>query len=158
MRAATSARWFSLRVDAAMRMRGLALSFTLAMAIWSCDSSSPTGPIPIPIAGRTFQVISVEGRSFPTTIGMFAITVGGCPSIGTVGMVLAFHADSSFVESIQYATGGATTINSHFVEPRTGEIAIVGGSDTATFQRDTLKVRLGGVTCGREMLLAVPHV
>lgn len=157
MRTAASARSSYWRVDSA-RVRGVAMSLAFSVIISSCDTSSPTGAIATPITGRTFRVVSVDGRSFPTTLGMLAITVGGCPSVGTVGILLAFHADSSLVETVQYATGGATMINAHFAEPRTGETAIVGGGDTASFQRDTLRLRLSGVTCGRELLLAVPRV
>jgi len=156
MRTTSSGRSCLLSVDPA-RMRGVAMSLALSLSIASCDTNSPTGAMSTPIAGRTFRVVSVDGRSFPTTIGMLAITVGGCPSIGTVGMLLAFHTDSSLVETVQYPTGGTTTIKADFVEPRTGEIAIIAGADTASFERDTLSFRLSGVTCGREVLLAVPQ-
>ena len=155
MRAFLSAK--SLVGEKSARMRVVAMSLALSLTVASCDTNSPTGENAIPIAGRTFRVVSVDGRSFPTTIGMLALTVGGCPSIGTVGMLLAFRADSSLVETVQYATGGATTINADFVEPRSGEMAIVASADTASFQQDTLRVRLSGVTCGRELLLAVPQ-
>ena len=91
MKTALSTRSFYWRTVSA-RIRGIAMSLVLSLVIVSCDGSSPTRAIATPIADRTFRVVSVDGRSFPTTIGMIAITVGGCPSIGTVGMLLALVA------------------------------------------------------------------
>jgi hypothetical protein len=140
---------------AAARIRCAATVLSLVLVV-SCGFGSQTEPIVTPIAGRTFRVISVDGRSLPTTIGMAAATVGGCPSLNVAGILFAFNTDGSFVETLQYATGAATPINRSFVEPRSGEMAIVGGGDTASVQHDTLRFRHSGIMCGKEVLLAVP--
>jgi hypothetical protein len=146
----------AMRRRIASRVISVGLTIAALAFAASCGAGSSTGVVvATPIAGRTFQVVSVAGRAFPTTIGMTSITTGTCTPNVTQGITLAFHADLSFVESIAFATPAYTT-NTTFVEPRLGELAVVFPNDTATVSGDTLRVRIRGITCGNEMLVAVP--
>ena len=122
----------------------------IACLLNACDSTAPTI---LPIAGRTFDVISIDGRPFPTTFSVLG-RFGGCDASPVKRVTLAFNSAGSFVQTLTgpYETGFA--IGGSFVEVTPGAIAVVSLVDTANVRDGVLQVRLTGINCAREQLVA----
>lgn len=121
------------------------------LAIGGCTSTSP-GVILIPISGRTFNVVSVDGRLLPTTIGVSAM--GACSQVPIKRVTLMFVDGGSFVESKVSTNDAISTISGSFSEPKLGTVAIVNSRDTATVAAGTMRVRLTADVCANEVLVA----
>ena len=122
----------------------------IACLLNACDSTAPTI---LPIAGRTFDVISIDGRPFPTTFSVLG-RFGGCDAIPVKRVTLAFKSDGSFVQTRTGLNDTGFTISGSFVEVTLGAVAVVSSVDTANVRDGVLQIRLTGINCAREQLVA----
>lgn len=131
------------------RLRAAYLALISSLALSSCSSTAPTI---LPIAGRTFEVLSIDGRARPTikTLGRTAL----CDSRSVARVTLAFNTDGSFTQTKSAVTGGASSTGGSFTEMTLGSVAVVNSEDTANVRDGVLQLRLTGISCGRELLVA----
>ena len=133
-----------------VRFSLLALFVTGLVFSTSCDSTSP---VPTPIAGRTFELLTVEGRSLPTTIFVLG-RFGSCDAQPVRKVSLIFGIDGSFAQSIMTGAGTTFSLTGSYTELIAGERLRIN-SDIATVNGDTIRVRLSGANCGNEEFVAV---
>ena len=125
-----------------------------AVVATSCGSSITDINAISPISGRSFAVVTVAGRTMPTTVGVVG-RFGTCDQQPVTGIALNFRTDSTLVT--RFTTGDTSfDLTGSFVETDVGEVAVIAPADTARFAQDSLRLRRTGLMCARETLVAVP--
>ena len=153
MEALIMQRSFFQRCDPRPKSDGVA-RFLLIVAVPFLYACSSTSPVPLSIAGQTFDLLSIGGRVLPTTLSITG-RFGTCDAQPVNKVSLVFGLDRSFVQLIVTGANTAITIAGEYLETRVGETLLINSSDTATVEGDTLRVRLSGINCGREDLIAL---
>ena len=120
------------------------------LAAMGCESASPA---PMSIAGRRYDVTSVNARIMPTTMMLRGRT--SCDAVPVTSATMDFLQGGGFVLTVNQSSGFTSTFNTGFTEPDPGVIAVVSARDTAFVLGDSIAVRLSGVGCNLERYVGI---
>jgi len=127
---------------------------SLCVVLAACGSGITSGTSESSIAGRTFSVVSVAGRTLPTTVGVIG-RFGTCDQQPVTKITLTFGKNASFVARFN-AGDTFFEMEASFVEATLGEVVVIANDDTARLAEGTMRLPRVGIMCAQEELVAVP--
>lgn len=128
-----------------------------AVILFAQSCAEATGTPPESVAGRTFEVVAVEGSRLPTAI--LVTGRGACSAVMVFRAELDFGVDGAFEQRLWYSSEPAANpavFRTAYTQDSDGRVHIEGNGGSGSLRGDTLAFTLDpGLVCERYRWTAV---